>query len=48
VAGVGEVHAVAEQDSGVSVGHVVRLDVDLSRAAVLAERGQHARSRLPG
>ncbi|MGZ4443259.1 MAG: ABC transporter ATP-binding protein [Nocardioidaceae bacterium] len=48
VEGVGEVHAVAEQDSGVSVGHLVRLDVDLSRAAVLAEPSPDDRTRLPG
>ena len=32
---VGEVHAVADQDSPVRVGHEVALGVDLSRAAVL-------------
>ena len=35
VDGVGEVHAVADQDSPVRVGHEVALAVDLSRAAVL-------------
>jgi thiamine transport system ATP-binding protein len=35
VDGVGEVHAVAGQDAEVSVGHDVRLVVDLTRAAVL-------------
>ena len=35
VDGVGEVHAVADQDSPVRVGHEVALGVDLSRAAVL-------------
>ena len=35
VDGVGEVHAVAGQDAEVSVGHDVRLAVDLTRAAVL-------------
>jgi thiamine transport system ATP-binding protein len=37
VEGVGEVQAVADQDSPVSVGHDVRLRVDLARAAVLPE-----------
>ena len=36
VAGVGTVHAVAGQDAEISVGHDVRLAVDLSRAAVLS------------
>jgi thiamine transport system ATP-binding protein len=35
VAGVGEVHAVAEQDSPVRVADEVRLSVDLGRVAVL-------------
>jgi thiamine transport system ATP-binding protein len=35
VAGVGEVHAVADQDSPVRVGEQIRLQVDLSRVAVL-------------
>ena len=35
VEGVGEVHAVADQDSTVRVGDTVRLAVDLARAAVL-------------
>jgi thiamine transport system ATP-binding protein len=35
VDGVGEAHAVAGQDAEVSVGHDVRLVVDLTRAAVL-------------
>ena len=37
VAGVGRVHAVAEPDAPVSVGHDVRLTVDLARTAVLPE-----------
>jgi thiamine transport system ATP-binding protein len=36
VQGVGTVHAVAGQDAEISVGHDVRLAVDLSRAAVLS------------
>ena len=36
VQGVGTVHAVAGQDAEISVGHDVRLTVDLSRAAVLS------------
>ncbi len=36
VDGVGAVHAVAAQDAAVRVGHQVRLGVDLSRTAVLA------------
>ncbi len=36
VDGVGEVHAVADQDSTVRVGDRIRLGVDLSRTAVLA------------
>ena len=36
VEGVGQVHAVADQDSSVRVGDQIRLGVDLSRAAVLS------------
>jgi thiamine transport system ATP-binding protein len=35
VAGLGEVHAVADRDAEVQVGHEVSLRVDLARAAVL-------------
>jgi thiamine transport system ATP-binding protein len=37
VAGVGEVHAVADQDAGLAVGQDLRLRVDLGRAAVLTD-----------
>lgn len=38
VEGVGEVHAVAEQDSPVKVGHEVPLALDLAKTAVLPAR----------
>ena len=37
VAGVGEVHAVADQDAGLAIGQGIRLRVDLARAAVLPD-----------
>jgi thiamine transport system ATP-binding protein len=38
IPGVGDVHAVADQDAQISVGHDVRLRVDLGRTAVLPAR----------
>jgi len=47
VEGVGQVHAVADQDAAVSVGHDVRLGVDLARAAVLPGRSAATPGTVP-
>jgi thiamine transport system ATP-binding protein len=47
VEGVGEVQAVADRDSPVSVGHDVRLRVDLSRTAVLPDFEEDAAEQDP-